>query len=238
MRSCPDVRPDLMFLFSILTAIMSLWKIPNLKRCNVCGEGNERRFRSDASAGVSFARKCSIRPIWDCQHEQRKSYWCMAPWRGCSCRSAIFLSRSFIRNLVITTLFTIERGRCRLLLRDEWQRIEKNPKAGYILVFRDQGDVIRHSARIISAAEYIGESTIIKLNSKNGGSPLVSICTVDTVLSIYPQTHWFKGNPISKGGMKKTEKQYCRKNRLRNWHQASSSRSGLKFRHELTAEPK
>lgn len=104
------------------------------------------------------------------------------------------------------------------ILEDEFRRIDKKPSVGDILVFRgasgavQQGQSVEgqilHSARIVTATHHRGRSTDVRLDSKNGASPLAKNVSIETVLRAYQNCYWFKWTGCL--SMTKSEKQYYR----------------------------
>jgi hypothetical protein len=102
-----------------------------------------------------------------------------------------------------------------ILLKDEWQRIDKKPAVGDVLVFRasaagkDHGEAaILHTARIVSATYHFGGRTEIVLSSKNGSDRLLPNVSPARVLSTYRNCYWFK---TTDKGSTRVDKQYYRR---------------------------
>lgn len=101
------------------------------------------------------------------------------------------------------------------LLSDEWQRIDKKPAVGDVLVFRasaageghDAGAIL-HTALIETATYFFGGRTVITLSSKNGPGRLLPSVSPEKVLKTYSNCYWFK---TTGDGNTRISKQYYRR---------------------------
>lgn len=89
-----------------------------------------------------------------------------------------------------------------IVLADEWQRIDKKPNVGDIIVFRARrttdaynAGAILHTARIEASNKSWGSRTAIRLSSKNGASFLRVDASPEQVLAVYNETRWYATEP-------------------------------------------